>query len=1293
MNARPTIVGFVATILILLTVLIRPSCHASWLSDSYLDEFTFPVENGSGGEIPVGIFLPEEIDSAKPFNQGLETLHGGTLLNNTGKIYYDYDDRKQLWKEMIRTTVTESEKEHGAIQDKLRALGFDLDNDLETELELVSGFGEMMFAHWHEAAGVALSTRRISDFSHYSKLAGQAKNLGHTAGIISALFDGYKLAGEVSEWNEMANFYLAVDFQFTLELLRKLESIKSSIGDPAYDAAIGELISSFSGLESGHNWGAYMEAWDDQTDEIIESGVSFAASVAAIAAPGPVGLLVKTFVWTWFEMADHWENTRRAGLAATLYRSGIEHLPPSMTKNYLEQRIHAIYYYYLYEAYDDGLAGINAWVTGLFTGVDYSEGFFALYQNYSIEADRHKAAIPVGDASGVVAVSYSLQNPHVSPVAPVEGDMIDFTVDYRTTGSVAPSRASLFLRPLGSLGTPAEHPLGGPGQITSGSNPFSATVGPFAVEQAWEYWYEFDIPDWGSVRFPGNAGEYFTLDVAAAPVPTVGWRVEAIEITGVSSVVEPGDSISVGGAVVRNTSNPGNDYLGLEWQARLVDPNGTIVGQQSGLIGSLSASSPNQVTVDLANFTAGQAEGVYRVEFAIYPEVEEAGAGANNVAAVNVLVTAVQDPPQHYVFPDSHWGLLFEARFRNDASRAFLGYYPSSGYHTFGSAKYYVSGSIDNNRIKLYRNTTSDDEVINEGRIARFNNNELVYCIDVSNYFTGNEIVNYSEIAIGGRSVSFLTVPSGVVLSCLPGGTVNLVASTTMDDFRSSTPVFFGTNAAQFGTWFRNATTSSGGAVCKYEFRVPTNASPGTYRADVMMELDGNRVLLDNVDIRVLSPPAEISSVAPNPASAGQTVTVSGTNFGAAPGSLTLDGVAVSTASWNSTQVSFVVSPGMTSGNLRINGPGGPSAGAPFVVEARPKIVMEESAGVTLGIAGLDFGEVEVGGQTSRPLRILNSGSAALSVGNFWASPSSVFRWSALGSSGSAIEDFPVSIAPGDFIELAIVAAPSLVGNVSGSLVFDSNDPDRPGMVIPLSLAAVDTTPPVVRILSPLFLDGSTTRDTHTVRGTVSDLSAVSASCSLNGASPVRIAVEFGEFEIPDLVFPVGPNSLLVTATDSSSNIGSDELPFEVIEPPPAVRFDDWVIGQPSIPLNQRGRMDDPDGDGVVNALEMFHGSSPVDGASRGGLAVVRAGGGFPMTIRFQMAKGISPGVGEVKWSSNLQSWQSSGRSSDGVTVTLVEEVVDASHPDYDVIEVTAVVTEGNPSSLYLRLQVDVNAL
>jgi hypothetical protein len=106
----------------------------------------------------------------------------------------------------------------------------------------------------------------------------------------------------------------------------------------------------------------------------------------------------------------------------------------------------------------------------------------------------------------------------------------------------------------------------------------------------------------------------------------------------------------------------------------------------------------------------------------------------------------------------------------------------------------------------------------------------------------------------------------------------------------------------------------------------------------------------------LLDPPApSITGVNPASGAPGTPVTITGTNFGAAQGTVTIGGVAATVTSWSATSITVTVPAGAATGNVVVSTALGlPSAGAAFTVTAAAAAVpaLGPAAGLLL-IAGL----------------------------------------------------------------------------------------------------------------------------------------------------------------------------------------------------------------------------------------------------------------------------------------------------------------------------------------------------
>ncbi|TAG09518.1 MAG: hypothetical protein EAZ42_06650 [Verrucomicrobia bacterium] len=132
-------------------------------------------------------------------------------------------------------------------------------------------------------------------------------------------------------------------------------------------------------------------------------------------------------------------------------------------------------------------------------------------------------------------------------------------------------------------------------------------------------------------------------------------------------------------------------------------------------------------------------------------------------------------------------------------------------------------------------------------------------------------------------------------------------------------------------------------------------------------------------------------------------------------------------------------------------------------------------------------------------------------------------------------------------------------------------------------------------------------------------------------------------------------------------------------------QFASWVAGF-SLP-NRDGVRDDFDDDGLANAVENMLGTSPA--IPNSGIQMVRH---MPNKIIFRHSLSNEPATDlqrAYQWSTDLNAWHASASSQDGRQVTITTAVInDLSAPANDEIEVTAEITQGTATMLYIRMMV-----
>ena len=256
---------------------------------------------------------------------------------------------------------------------------------------------------------------------------------------------------------------------------------------------------------------------------------------------------------------------------------------------------------------------------------------------------------------------------------------------------------------------------------------------------------------------------------------------------------------------------------------------------------------------------------------------------------------------------------------------------------------------------------------------------------------------------------------------------------------------------------------------------------------------------------------------------------------------------------------------------------------------------------------------------------------------------------------GATTAAYGSTVAPGDPIGTLTLGSSGKTTTINGTLRVQYNGAASP---------AIDT----------LVANGPLTL------GTLSTLDFAAAGSSLAGpayviASYVTLTGTFGT------VTNLPPGYQLVYNYNNgvnSNNIALVQLPpyqFWISQFYPGVS-DPTIIGPGA----------DPDHDGISNMLESQLGTNP--SVSSPGLVAVSATGNS-LTLRHSRADVPVPGVTlTYQWSTDLASWNDSGTTAGGVTVTITPSVLtDNPSPANDVIQVVATVTGGSASGLFVRIK------
>ena len=188
----------------------------------------------------------------------------------------------------------------------------------------------------------------------------------------------------------------------------------------------------------------------------------------------------------------------------------------------------------------------------------------------------------------------------------------------------------------------------------------------------------------------------------------------------------------------------------------------------------------------------------------------------------------------------------------------------------------------------------------------------------------------------------------------------------------------------------------------------------------------------------------------------------------------------------------------------------------------------------------------------------------------------------------------------------------------------------------------------------------------------------------------------FGESDVSGALLPAGRGSVIGIIQERNTGLTISarslaDLSFD--DAPVGDDFAAWIDQFDVGALT--GPFDEPAGDGVPNILKHVLGLAP-NVAVTG--SVVTASDAGPGTITFGHTR-IKPdalasdAVFGYEWSMNLADWSADGAPMGGVTVDFGQQtVLDSSNPAFDLVEVTATVTDGAADRLFIRILADVDA-
>jgi plastocyanin len=236
------------------------------------------------------------------------------------------------------------------------------------------------------------------------------------------------------------------------------------------------------------------------------------------------------------------------------------------------------------------------------------------------------------------------------------------------------------------------------------------------------------------------------------------------------------------------------------------------------------------------------------------------------------------------------------------------GFVPSSMIVSAGDELLWVNNSSSNVSFRI---DGEDANIAPGGQFSHSFSNQGTFPYSASN-FSGSIVVASS--GGGGTAGAFITG-----LTPMSGGIGDPVSITGSGFGAVSGNVTFGASPAITTTW------SDGSISCT----VPAGLSPGNVSV-IITPMGGSAS--DSVQFTVtggaIAPPPAIEIINPDNVPAGSPVTISGSGFGAATGTVTFGGSAAAVSTWNDTTIQCTVPVGLSPGphNVVVTALGGASS-------------------------------------------------------------------------------------------------------------------------------------------------------------------------------------------------------------------------------------------------------------------------------------------------------------------------------------------------------------------------------
>jgi uncharacterized protein (TIGR02145 family) len=513
----------------------------------------------------------------------------------------------------------------------------------------------------------------------------------------------------------------------------------------------------------------------------------------------------------------------------------------------------------------------------------------------------------------IIPLPAFIANGQVTPPQGNTSTNFVFSVYYCDPNNQAPQ----YVKVIGSGWSPN---MSGDGTDYSSGVMFSTVNMIFPVHGTYTYYFEAKTALGQIIRWPSASD--LTLNVAQY---AEGWDLRVTYLTVSPSYLINGGNVTATATVHNNSNSPDKIYTNVPYKFEMISPSGDVIDQETGIISSLEQLSSVNITKTL---TTGTTEGQYNITFQVSPIVDEIA--ENNSMTKPVIVGEAGPSHEFYINSDFHNVEM-----------------PEGTIVDFNEHSYEMLQHLSEKVIIRQDENPQRDIFSRQTREYNSNVDVLIneFCDDYGAY-----------ISFGTVSTDYVTF-TYTNITCLPGETIYFEGNCSGEQFGVGSADIY--NNTTIDPWHVDTELSNSNHTCKWYFDIPANAVPDAYEFELATRFEEGGKFLSELKITVLPLPPFINSLSSTSISADDQITISGTSFGTAMGTVKFyNNINGTVINWSDTQIECTVPNGVQTGNVIVINSAGTSngiyyqvissTGDPEIVQHIPNQTMNQNASLVV---------------------------------------------------------------------------------------------------------------------------------------------------------------------------------------------------------------------------------------------------------------------------------------------------------------------------------------------------------